>query len=952
MRNLLFPLLLLTSSILCAQDPIINVEQYELPNGLKVYLNEDKNASNVYGAVWVNAGGKDDPAEATGIAHYLEHMLFKGTDELGTQNYETEKTHLDSIKILYDELAITKSPETKLQIQKMINAQELKASQFAIPNEFDRLVKSIGGSGVNAGTNYDYTYYYNFFPANQMTKWLDIYSHRFQNPVFRLFQSELEAVYEEKNRAGDDLQRRVFTKFNEYIYGDHPYSTQTVLGSVEHLKNPSLTKMYEYFQKYYVANNMALVLSGNFDATEVKPLITESFGKLKRGKEPEFPQYTRNSFDGREVEKVRITPIKVGFMGYKLVPAGHPDRPALEIVGGMMSNSNQTGFIDKMNLNNELLYAGGEQDFLEEDGSAFIFFVPKVFGGSLKKFEGKIRDGFQEIAKGNFTDEYFESVKFGIYRNYELSMENLSTRGRTLGLSFIYDIDYKDYLSFPEKIRNISKEEVQKAAEKYYGDDYFTLQSRTGFPKKTKLEKPSYKPISERTEESSAYAKRFQALPENQAEPNFIDLKNDFGITDDYIFYTKNMLNDIFTLRFSIAGGITKDPDYALLAEALNSTGTSDFSAADLKRKFADVGATYFFNADYNSFDISITGLDNKFDETVDLIETLIADFNPTNKTIKLLYNQRKTENKLNNNNPATGGSILYSYGLFGEQSSYKSRMPAGKLKKLEPAVLKNKMQALLSNGMSSIHYVGQKEETELIEKISASTLFRKNAIDQYTFLEAEDVAETTFYVVNDKKSIQSYVYYIVNGEPLNYEEDYKKEAFNSYYTNSLSGLLFQEVREFRSLAYSTGGNYIDPIYEPEKRGRLVLFTGSQSDKTTDAVSVVLGLINDMPTYESRLSSIKDGLILTSSSSRPDFRLLSRTAESFIKTGYLQDPNEINFEQYSKLEFDDIVSFYEKNIKNKPVTVTIYGDASKFDLDRLRTLGPVKELELDDIIVE
>jgi len=170
----------------------------------------------------------------------------------------------------------------------------------------------------------------------------------------------LEAVYEEKNRAQDDLQRRVGTKFNEYMYGDHPYSTQTVLASVEHLKNPSLTKMYQYFQDYYVANNMALVLCGNFNSSEIKPLIEQSFGQLKHGDVPEFTDYKRSSFNGREVEKVRITPIKAGFMGYKLVPVTHPDRPALELIEGMMSNSNQTGFIDKMNLNNEVLYAGIE----------------------------------------------------------------------------------------------------------------------------------------------------------------------------------------------------------------------------------------------------------------------------------------------------------------------------------------------------------------------------------------------------------------------------------------------------------------------------------------------------------------------------------------------------------------------------------------------------------------
>lgn len=952
MRPLIIAVLYLLTTTLTAQELNINVQYYELANGLKVYLNEDNNASNVYGAVWVNAGGKNDPADATGIAHYLEHMLFKGTQDLGTQNYLLEKPHLDSIKLLYDQLALESNKDAKLKIQKMINEQELRASKYAIPNEFDRLIKSIGGTGVNASTSNDYTNYYNYFPANQLAKWLDIYAHRFQNPVFRLFQSELEAVYEEKNRAGDDLERRVTSKFGEFIYGDHPYSTQTVLGSVDHLKNPSLTKMYEYFQEYYVPNNMALVLCGNFSSADVKPLIEETFGQLKPGPAPEFPTYDKNQFTGREVEKVRITPIKAGFMGYKLVPIGHPDRAALELIGSMMSNANQTGFIDQLNLNNEALYAGSYQEFMEEDGSTFIFYVPKIFGKSLKKFEDNIRASFQGIAEGDFSDEYFESIKYGFYRDFSLSMEQLATRGQYLGLSFIYDLDYAEFLSFSDKIRNLSKEEVQKAAAKYFGKDYFTLQSRTGFPKKEKLDKPPYKPITERTEATSEYAKKFQKIPETSPVPNFIDLEEDLSITEEYIYYTKNPLNDIFTLRLTIAGGIAKDPQYGLLAAALNSTGTQSYSAAELKSKFAKLGATYNFNVDYNSFDISLTGLDDKFDASLDLLESLLTGFSPTEKTVKYLYNQRSTDNKLNRNNPSSAGSILYSYGLFGDQSSYKTRMPVKELKKLDPAMLKTKLKDLLSNGFSSIHYVGQHPEKELAAKIVDKPLFRKNTVDHYTFLEAQDLSETTFYVVNDKKAIQSYVYYIVNGAPLNAADDYKKEAFNSYYTNSLSGLLFQEVREFRSLAYATGGNYIDPIYEPKKKGRLVLFTGSQADKTTDAVDVVMGLLKNMPNYETRLPSIRDGLILTSSSAKPAFRDLSRTAEVFLKTGYTADPNERNFKAYPNLEFDDIVSFYKNNIKNKPVIVTIYGDASKFDLNKLRAFGKVIELNMEDVLVE
>jgi zinc protease len=942
-------ILLIFIASMSVHGQVLDVETYQLANGLTVYLNEDKTVSNVYGAVWVNAGGKNDPADATGIAHYLEHMLFKGTTELGTMDYSREKPHLDSVKLFYDQLATATGKNERAALQMQINQQEIKASKYAVPNEFSQLLKSIGSTGLNASTNYDYTNYYNFFPSNQLYRWLDIYAHRFQNPVFRLFQSELEVVYEEKNRAGDDLRRRVSSRFNDYIYGDHPYSTQKVLGSVEHLKNPSLSKMYQFFSDYYVANNMALILSGNFDAEEAKPHIAQTFGKLRTGEVPESPTYPAHSFKGREGKKLRITPIKAGFMGYKLVPRTHPDRAALEIVGSMISNGNQTGFLDELSLNNEVLFAGAYQEFLKDDGSTVIFFVPKVFGKGLKKFEDDIRGAFERIARGEYSDEYLQSIKNSEYKSFTRSLEQLSSRGRQIGMSFILGISWEEMLAYRESILRVDRAELCRAARQYYGENYFVMQSRTGFPKKKKLKKPPYKAIAARTDSTSGYAKRFDSIAESTLQPQFIDFSKDVAIINDYIYCTKNPVNDVFTLNLRIAGGTNKNNLYPELAGALNATGTKKYSPSELRQQFAELGASYYFNTGYTSFEIMVNGLDEHLEATVALLKHMLQEFTPTQKTIDYLHSQRTGENKLNKNNPSTAGRMLYVYGLFGDRSYYKNRLPSRELKKMAPDMLEQVLEDLLSNGFSSVHYVGNGAPDRVGRLFTEDDLFQKNTSDNYTFMEADAVANTTIYLLHDKKSIQSYVYYIVNGEKMNCENYFRKEAFNDYYTNSLSGLLFQEVREFRSLAYATGGNYIDPTFEPEKRGRLVLFTGSQSDKTQDAVEVVLGLVNDMPRYESRVEGIRRGLILESSSSRPSFRYLSERIELYRKTGFTDDPNKEAFSQYKELTFNDIERFYQDNIKGKPVTVTIYGDVSKMDMAKLGKLGKVVELKMDDI---
>ena len=377
--NLIFMTIIASSIITAEEYNPMDVQTYILDNGLTVYLNEDHNTTSVFGAVVVKGGGKRDPKDATGIAHYLEHLLFKGTNEMGTVDYEQESLYLDSIRVKYDELGNTADDDERLAIQSEINRLSLKAGEFAIPNEFDRVLEGMGGTWINAFTSNDVIAYFNKFPGDQVEKWLEIYSHRFMNPVFRLFQAELETVYEEKNRAIDNVFRNLFVTYLENFFKEHPYGQQTVLGSVDHLKNPSLTKMQEYYDTYYVANNMALLISGDFSINETLPLIKEKFGKWKSGEIPLPIEITEAPFNGREKISRRMTPIKIGIMGFRTVPAGHEDEGALSLCNQLLTNESSTGLIDQLQVERKLMHAGTfNMDFADLGANNFIF-VPKLF---------------------------------------------------------------------------------------------------------------------------------------------------------------------------------------------------------------------------------------------------------------------------------------------------------------------------------------------------------------------------------------------------------------------------------------------------------------------------------------------------------------------------------------------------------------------------------------------
>src|SRR5260221_716165 len=187
------------------KDPMA-VQIYELDNGLKVYLTENHETPRFEAQIAVRAGSKNDPPESTGLAHYLEHMLFKGTTRIGTLDYEKEKPHLDLILELYEQHFRETDPRNRKAIYAEINQESQAAAQYEIPNEMDKLYKAMGEEGLNAHTYHEETVYQVNLPANHLEQWAIIESERFQHPAFRLFQPALEIVYEEKNQPLDNKQ--------------------------------------------------------------------------------------------------------------------------------------------------------------------------------------------------------------------------------------------------------------------------------------------------------------------------------------------------------------------------------------------------------------------------------------------------------------------------------------------------------------------------------------------------------------------------------------------------------------------------------------------------------------------------------------------------------------------------------------------------------------------------
>ncbi len=268
-------------------DPL-DTRIYTLDNGLQVWLSRNTDAPRVQTNIATRAGSKNDPADATGLAHYLEHMLFKGTSHIATTDWARESEVLKQISEAYEERRKTTDEAMRDRIYRRIDSLSTVAASLAVPNEYDKMVKSIGARGTNAYTSTERTVYVNDIPSDELEKWMKIESERMQECVLRLFHTELETVYEEFNRSQDNDGRSAYTKKNELLYRNHPYGTQTTIGTGEHLKNPSMVKIHEFFDSWYVPNNMAVILAGDVDYDRTVAMVDKYFGVWKRKPVPSF----------------------------------------------------------------------------------------------------------------------------------------------------------------------------------------------------------------------------------------------------------------------------------------------------------------------------------------------------------------------------------------------------------------------------------------------------------------------------------------------------------------------------------------------------------------------------------------------------------------------------------------------------------------------------------------
>jgi len=935
------------------EDPL-GTHIYELDNGLQVYLTENHEEPRFYAEIAVRAGSKHDPASATGLAHYLEHLLFKGNQRMGTLDYQAEAPYLEQIVDLYEQHFNSTDEAERAEIYSEINRVAQLASQYAIPNEIDKVYNSMGAGGLNAHTSYEETVYKVGLPSNRLEQWAAIESDRFIEPVFRLFHTELETVYEELNRSLDNRDRVILYATDELLYKRHPYGQQPTIGTSEHLKNPSLVYIQEYYDTYYVPNNMAIFISGDIDTEETIQLISDKFGHWERKDVPDVGPWVEQPLQGAERRTVYYPGEEQVQLAFRTAANGSEDAEALMMLDMILDNS--TAGLINLNLNQaqEVQGAGSYPRFLNDYGSQQLWGVPKA-GQTLEEVEALLLEQLALIKAGDFEDWIIPAIVNDFKKSQKASLESNTARVTLMRQAFLTYSDWDHHIGEIRRLEQVTKQDVIEVANRYFGDNYVAVYREDGQHNIPPVEKPQIDPVSIDPTRQSQFAANILAMEVDSIEPTFVEADTDYRVIEFAegvpLYYSPNPLNDLFSFSISVEVGTESNEKLSLAAAIMDKAGTSTLSNEDLQKEWYRMGSDFRFGAGENQSSISISGLDEQFAPTLDLMLDLVrnpvAD-EPTLEELKGIILKSREDQK---ESPQAIARALYLFNRYGDESPMLESMTSDEISNTSLDELLDLPGDLL-NYKHTIAYTGSMPLEDLVAVLREHHPISESLQDTppYRFRTAREFDETEIYIVN-KETAQAQVRIEYPDGTFSEDLSLVSSIYNNYFGSGMSSVVFQELREARALAYSAAASYAQGGRENAENLMLGAI-GSQTDKTVDAVSAFVDLIDNMPESTERFDESVSSLLNRYRTSKLSFREVIGAVRSWERLGLEGDPRRARYQQLQQVTMDDLLAFQRERVKDRPKLISIVGDTSVIDTEALSQFGSVREVQVDDIFVD
>ena len=928
---------------------------YTLDNGLTVYMSVNKEKPRLQANIAVKTGSRNDPAETTGLAHYLEHLMFKGTQKFGTTDHAKEKPYLDEITRRYESYRKLTDPAQRKQAYHEIDSVSQLAAKYNIPNEYDKLMASIGSQGTNAYTSNDVTCYVENIPNNEIENWAKVQSDRFQNMVIRGFHTELEAVYEEKNISMASDNDKEFAALWKLLTPTHPYGTQTTIGEQEHLKNPSIINIQNYFHRYYVPNNVAICLAGDFNPDQTIAIIDKYFGSWKKSDNltrPEFslqPDITAvkdTAVVGKEAENVMLA--------WKFKGANDKESDVLDVIEDMLSNG-KAGLME-VDLEQQMkLASAGAFVYGLHDYSAFILAGNPNKGQKLEEVRSLMLQEMAKLRRGEFDNDLLPSVIANKKLNFYRGLDSNDNRASIMVDAFINDEKWEDVAGKLERQSKLTKQDIVDFANKYLRDDNFICVYKQMGEDTTlkKIEKPAITPIPANREYESAFVKEIKNAQVPEIQPQFLDFKKDLTVGKTSrklpLVYKQNTQDDLFNLVFRYEFGDEDDIRYSYAAQYLDYIGTDKKSVSAIKQTFYKLACNFSIAQSSKTLQISLNGLNENLPAALQLTEEILhhakADKTSWNQFIDLIEKQQQDVKT----NQQSNFSYLWSYSTYGAYNPIRNAIKTADLRKMDPQELVNLLGGL-NNIEHTVAYYGPYSEKQLNSLLAKEHKTAKKLADvpEGKEYKMEEIKQNEIYIAPyDAKNI-----YLRSYQNTGKKSDVKDGAlislFNEYYGGGMNTIVFQELRETRGLAYNAGAAYYTPVRKDEK-DYFMRHIITQNDKMMDCIHVFDEITDNLPQNEASFNLAKQNLMKSIQSRRVTKAGVINAYFNAKLMGIDYDVTKLYYEQLPSLTLQDITNFEKQNIVGKPYRMVILGDEKNLDMKSLEKIAPIKRLSQEEI---
>ena len=924
-------------------DPM-GVKIYTLKNGLKVYMSVNKDEPRIQTYMPVRVGGKDDPSDNTGLAHYLEHMLFKGTEILGTQHYRAEKPMLEQIDSLFEVYRTLTDPAEREALYARIDSVSYEASKLAIPNEYDKLMSIIGSEGSNAFTSEDVTCYVEEIPSNQVENWARIQADRFKNCVFRGFHTELEAVYEEKNMTMVDDGEKAIDALNAMLFPHHPYGTQTVIGTQEHLKNPSLKAIRHQKDTYYVPNNMAICLSGDFDPDKVVGILEKYFGDWQPN--PDVPRRTivpENPVTQPLVRDVYGFEGEFALMGWRTPGNSFEKADYASIASSILSNG-LAGLIDLDVMQDQKVLDVTIYPYGRSDWGLMLAEVQPKEGQSLQEAAQLIKDQVARLAAGDFSEDLLKAAQ----ANYRLSVMNSleNNRSRVSRMTNVF-VEGRTWQSEVDKVKAtqaLTKEDIVAwARENLVPETFAVVYKHFGpDPGIKRISAPKITPIVTNRDKQSAFLQEIAAAEVAPIEPVFVDFEKDM-VADTYnglpLLYKQNLKNDVATITFWFDRGSYDDPALPMASEYVRYLGVPGKSAKEISKELYSLASKWSMNVAPNLTTVTLRGLGESMEKVLQLADDLARHAAPDAEVLEGMKADMIRSRADAKKRQGPCNTALQKYMMYGPEVIKASTLTNQQVMDITSEELVKSFQNLFTYEHKILYY-GPASIDEVKEMLACH-----NTADLKPVPENRPrkilTREPRVYVANYNSRQFTYMQYSNRGESLIVEQAPYVELFNEYYGSGMNSIVFQEMRESRALAYRAGASLVRPSFTNDDY-YFQATIASQNDKLRKAVEGFEEIIETMPEAPENLEIAKSALLNKIRSQRIHGISVLYTYIRNKDLGLTVPREKLIYDKVGSLTMFDLLSTHQDWVRGRTYHYAIVGDVKDLDMDFLRTLGPVK----------